>query len=126
MRKAQVSLEFVAASGLLLLFLVGIIIVVGGQRSMVQDKQEELQGRVDCLNLAAAITGVFNNPGSRVNVMLEGNATVHAMTRVIDTPSYTCTLPIDAVSDGDAGTFFVEKGNVTVEHVEGAVVVTNA
>lgn len=125
MRKGQLSLEFMFAIGVLMALLIVISLIVADQKQRVLAKQDELGSRNDCLALADAIVGAFDNPGSDVNITLRHDASVQARERVIDVGDVVCTLPVNTVTNGTMSSFTLAAGPVVVTSSDNSVVVRN-
>jgi uncharacterized protein (UPF0333 family) len=127
MKKAQVSLEFMFAIGLIVLIFLLIFYFTFERRMEINKTEKILADKEECNKLADVITMAYITQSNHT-FKLEKNATVSVTSQSITAgeTEYPCTFPINRVTNPEGDVFSLSEGNVNANYANGLVEVKNA
>ncbi|MBI2545681.1 hypothetical protein HYV81_00710 [Candidatus Woesearchaeota archaeon] len=129
--KAQVSIEFMFAIGVILFIFVLLSIVTLERKGEIAFASNLHEAQADCSMLANLIDAVYTSRDANVSVKLRNNATVIAGNRFIEVEKNSqtiafCTFTSTAVSNGSDSTFKLVRGNVSIRNENNSITLQNA
>ncbi|MDP2909319.1 MAG: hypothetical protein Q8N77_05940 [Nanoarchaeota archaeon] len=127
MKKAQVSLEFMFAIGLIVFIFLLIFYFTFERRAEISETEKILADKEECYKLADMITMAYITQ-SNYTFKLEKAARISTTSQAISVgeTDYPCTLPINRTKNQAGDTFELSSGNVNVNYANGLVEVKNA
>lgn len=127
MKKAQVSLEFMFAIGLIVFIFLLIFYFTFERRAEISETEKILADKEECYKLADIITMAYITQ-SNYTFKLEKAARISTTSQAISVgeTDYPCTLPINRTTNPAGETFELSSGNVNVNYANGLVEVKNA
>lgn len=124
MKRGQVSIELIAAVGILFIILLFLASLSFRQGSVLKSSDAYLSQRKDCIELSSMIVGVYvGGNGTVVRNDLSFDVDIFPNDRVIEINEkeiVTCTIPLNAVSSVS-----LNKGNIELRNVGDFVEVSN-
>lgn len=127
MKKAQISLEFVFAIGLILLIFLALLYFSFAKRAEVRLAEEILSDKEECNKLSNLLTMAFITESDRT-FELGKNATISIKSQTVSAggSDYPCTLPINRISNASGDVIELEPGTVSISFADGMLEVLNA
>lgn len=127
MRKAQVSLEFIFAIGLIVFIFLLIFYFTFERRMEINQTEKILADKEECNKLVDIITMAYITQ-SNYTFKLEKNATISVTSQTVTSGEnkYPCTFPINRVTNPEGDIFSLSEGDVNANYVNGLVEVKNA
>lgn len=127
MRKAQASIEFMFAIGLIIFIFFFILYFTFERRIEIRDTEKILADKEECNKLADIITMVYITQSNHT-FKLEKDATISTTSQSISVgeTNYPCTFPINRTTNPGGNVFELSAGNVNVNYANGLVEVENA
>ena len=129
--KAQISIEFMFAIGIILFIFALLSIVTLERKGEVAFASNFHEAKADCSMLANMVDAVYISRDANVSVKLRNNATVIAGNRFIEVEKNSqtiafCTFTAAAVSNGSDSNFKLVRGNVSIRNANSSVTLRNA
>ncbi|MBU2638020.1 MAG: hypothetical protein KJ955_03540 [Nanoarchaeota archaeon] len=127
MKKAQVSMEFLFAIGLIFFIFLIVLFFTFERRAELQEAERIIADKDECHKLAGIISMAFVTKSNHT-FMLKENATISASAQVISVgeSNFPCTFPVKRVSGETENVFTLSKGLVNVNYANSTVAVKNA
>jgi len=127
MKKAQVSVEFVFAIGMIIFIFLFILYFTFERTIELRDTEKILADKEECNKLADMITMAYITKSNHL-IELEKDATVGIISQSITVgeSDYPCTFPINQIKDPGDGTIELVAGDVDINYSSGEVEVQNA
>ena len=127
MKKAQTSIEFMFAIGLIIFIFLLIFYFTFERRIDIQDTEKILADKEECNKLSDMITMAYITQSSHT-FKLEKDVTVSITSQSISAGEshYPCTFPINRITNPAGDVFDLSAGNVNVNYADGLVEVENA
>ncbi|MBL7100754.1 MAG: hypothetical protein ISS23_02245 [Nanoarchaeota archaeon] len=127
MRKAQTSIEFVFAIGLMIFIFLLIFYFTFERRVEIRDTEKILADKEECNKLVNMITMAYITQSNHT-FELKKNATISTTSQAISVgeSNYPCTFPINRTKNPEGELFDLTVGDVNVNYVDGFVEVQNA
>lgn len=127
MKKAQVSIEFMFAIGLIVFIFLLVFYFTFERRAEIRETEKILADKEECYKLADMITMAYITQ-SNYTFKLEKAARISTTSQAISVgeTDYPCTLPINRTKNQAGDTFELSAGNVNVNYANGLVEVKNA
>ena len=124
MKKGQVSMEAVAAIGLLFLVLLILISVVIEKRIEIFKAERFIEGRTECIKLSNLISEAYvQGEGIIINEKIRFNASIIPESRLISVKNQEeifCTSPVFNMSKID-----LIKGNIKIRNINKTIIIEN-
>lgn len=127
MKKAQVSIEFMFAIGLIVFIFLLIFYFTFERRMEINQTEKILADKEECNKLADMITMAYITQSNHT-FELEKDATVSTTSQSISVGenNYPCTFPINRTTNPAGDVFELSAGSVNVDYIDGMVEVKNA
>jgi hypothetical protein len=124
MKKAQISMEAIAAVGLLFLVLLILIGIVVEKRVEIFKAERFIEGRTECIKLSNLISEAYvQGEGIIISDKIKFNASIIPESRLISVNNREevfCTVPIFNISKVD-----LIKGNIRIKNINNTVIIEN-
>lgn len=117
MKKAQASIEFMFAIGLIVFLFLLILYFTFERRAELRSTEKILADKEECNKLADMITMAYISQSNHT-FELEEDATVSTKSQSISVgeTGYPCTFPINRTSNPSGDVFTLSAGNVNVNY----------
>ncbi len=127
MKKAQVSIEFVFAIGLIFFIFLFVMFFAFEKRIDLKVSEDIVADKDECHKLAGIITMAFVTQSNHT-FLLKENATVSSSAQAISVgeSNFPCTFAVKRVRGATGSMFTLAKGLVNANYENSTVVVKNA
>lgn len=127
MKKAQTSVEFIFAIGVMIIIFLLILYFTFERKIELNETERILADKEECNKLANMITMTYLTKSNHT-FELGKNATINTISQSISVgeSNYPCTFPINNTSNPEGEVFDLSAGNVNINYIGGSVEVKDA